>query len=626
MRLPLAMEYGKLLKLIEERKRLGEDIEAQIEQAAIIFIDLSGSTQYKYRKGIVIGVEKVLNFNLEASKIIRNKFKNLKDEAVYYEICKYIGDEVMVYVKGKDALKSAVSTAIDIQNYFKDINKMKNDELEKFKVKIGIDFGEVLFAQFNKFLPRDPYGLIVDRAARIISLAKPYQILISEDAGKMLNGGFELSIVNYKEFKGINKRVGVQEVIWDGKPFGIAIEEPSTISIIDSSPATVQNFIEERNLIEESDRIDLCLYSAETFMRNYANHLQDPNLSGKIFRILIKTRDKYKDHHIISSIKDIDDIININPHNTFCVRFYDQEPLLRSYIFYKHNQKKDGLLGIYRYVPGRRVPFVGAEDNILIHTKGESEFEKNLTALYESRFQYMWERFSTPRAIIFDLDGVLIDSMPFYYVAWKSAFSELNIDITEEEIYQREGQKRESIACEIFKKYAKKDPDTHTIKLIVKRKEEEFNSIFEVRPIPGAIKLLNDLKAKKIKLGLVTGSIKPEERLKTHCEFLKLFDTIITGNDTKKGKPYPDPYQKAIKDLNISEENAYAIENSPLGVKSAVSAGITCFAVKTSTFISSEVLLNAGASIVYDDFDKLRKHLIWADINMHLHDFIKIFL
>ena len=219
------------MSLISDVKGL-EQIENKIyeesEEAAIIFIDMTGSTTYKDKRGIVSGVAKVIKFNLDVTKIIKEKGEEFKQkgEIEEYEICKYIGDAVMAYFKGKDSSKVAVEIAIGIDNHFKDVNSKISDEFEKYKPKIGIDVGRVLFAEYYKNLPLDPQGLIVDRAARIVSLAKPCQILISEeaknDAGDKVD--VEFSEKEKKKFHGIEEKTIVREVIWDEEIGELGIE------------------------------------------------------------------------------------------------------------------------------------------------------------------------------------------------------------------------------------------------------------------------------------------------------------------------------------------------------------------------------------------------------------------
>ena len=208
-----------LMSVLEDLKQGRRELKGFVEIAAIIFIDMTGSTTYKDERGNESGVMKVVDFNLDVTKIIKEKGEEFKQkgEIEEYEICKYIGDAVMAYFKGKSSSKVAVEIAIGIENHFKDVNSEISDEFEKYKAKIGIDFGEVLFVHYYENSPLDPHGLIVDRAARIVSLAKPCQILISEeaknDAGDKVD--VEFSEKEKKKFHGIKEKTIVREVVWD---------------------------------------------------------------------------------------------------------------------------------------------------------------------------------------------------------------------------------------------------------------------------------------------------------------------------------------------------------------------------------------------------------------------------
>lgn len=621
-----------LLNTLQKIQKARKELEGLIEDATIIFVDLAESTYYKDERGIEEGVEKVVNFNLDVSQIIKESGEEYKQkgEIERYEISKYIGDEVMAYFKGQNGSKIAVEIAMRIQRHFKELNLEIKNELEKYKPKIGIDFGEVLFAQYYKNSPLDPHGLTVDRAARIVSLAKPFQILISDDVKKLLGSKFKTQIgaTENRKFKGIKKDVKVHEVIWDEKlgKLGIRFEITPSVSMISADEPTVFRFIEDNLLLEQSKQIDLILYTYETL----ASALRSKLLNSKVpivQKILIRNplKDPKKKANIQSSIGIMSEVMSKNPKISFNVRFYDNEPLLRSYIFHKQNNEKEGLFGLYRYDASHDMKFVGAEYNQLIYAGGGSFFEKHLLDIFQSRFDYDWGKLTVQKAVIFDLDGLLIDSMPFYYMAWSESFKRVDVNIRKEEIYMREGEKKEVTAREVYKQYKKEEPTPDLIEIIIKTMNEFFSQKSKVRILPQVPELLTYLKSKKVKLGLVTGSTSLVEKFQHHKEFINLFDAIVAGEDTINGKPMADPYNKAIEKLGVSKENCYVVENAPLGIKSAVAAGLTCFAVKGESPLSEKILKDAGACFVYKDLTELRKHLAWVDTNMHMKDFINTF-
>ena len=85
-----------------------------------------------------------------------------------------------------------------------------------------------------------------------------------------------------------------------------------------------------------------------------------------------------------------------------------------------------------------------------------------------------------------------------------------------------------------------------------------------------------------------------------------IFEIIVAGEMVNKGKPDPEPYLKAVDELNAAKENCIVIENAPAGIASAKSAGLTCFAVQTS--LSEEYLQDADK--VFKDIDGISKYLL----------------
>lgn len=400
------MEIGSkdVSELYKQSDKLTELIEKEGELVTIIFIDLTGSTAYKDKKGLIPGVGKVLYFNQKVSEIInRLGKKHLKEKRIQsFSICKYIGDEVMAYFKGDNSSIVALQIAQEIELFFRHATMNDDDAFEWFLPKIGVDFGKVLFIKYNKTLPLDPHGLIVDRAARITSLAKPCQILVSEDVKNNLKGinlgkfNLRLSSVTTRKLKGIGNDTKIYEVIWSHLgEFGIKPEEEPLIFISSADEPTVYNFIKKNNLIAQSQRIDLFLYTYETLAASLREDLESSK-NPLTLRVLIRNPEKdiEKEPLISSSIMTMKEVITNNPQINFQVRFYDEEPLLRSYIFHKANSESEGLLGLYRYDPTRLFKFIGAENNQLIHAQNRSNFEKQLLEIYQSRFDFAWEKYS----------------------------------------------------------------------------------------------------------------------------------------------------------------------------------------------------------------------------------------
>ena len=214
-------------------------------------------------------------------------------------------------------------------------------------------------------------------------------------------------------------------------------------------------------------------------------------------------------------------------------------------------------------------------------------------------------RIENSKAVIFDLDGVLIDGMPFHWQAWARAFDSFGIQIKKEEIYLREGEKRQVTVNELYKKYTGREPEPALAEAIIKEKDSVYKTIFTVQFIPGALELLSSLEQRGVKAGLVTGSTSLAEMFRHHPKFLAFFDTVIDGDATPRGKPSPDPYLAAVEGLNLPADECCVIENAPLGIRSAVAAKLTCYGVRGPSPLSPETLKAAGAHFTFESLTKL---------------------
>ncbi len=185
---------------------------------------------------------------------------------------------------------------------------------------------------------------------------------------------------------------------------------------------------------------------------------------------------------------------------------------------------------------------------------------------------------------LFDMDGVILDSMPYHVKAWKDAFKDKGLKVDEKFFYLYEGAIEPEVACRLFGQNGADLSlnDFFQIHQLQKRYFlERYSS--RVKPFDGAAELIEWLKTNGTKTALVTSS--HEEILEAVLpEHLKtLFDYIVTGNSIKRRKPHPDPYLAGIKGIGaIPRNGSVAIENAPAGIESAKRAGLHCIAITTT--------------------------------------------
>jgi beta-phosphoglucomutase len=190
------------------------------------------------------------------------------------------------------------------------------------------------------------------------------------------------------------------------------------------------------------------------------------------------------------------------------------------------------------------------------------------------------------KGIIFDMDGVLIDAMPFHAEAMKSAIKEeTNYEIDKKIVYQLEGMPSDNLVKEIFKKYnINKELDQGLIEKISERKKQLFKEIEDTHLIEGVRDLIEVLNECKCLKAIVTGAAKKEIELTIDKMIgLKNFDVVVSGEDVDVGKPNSAPFVVALQKMNIKPSECLVVENAPLGVEAAHRAGIRCILTLNNT-------------------------------------------
>jgi HAD superfamily hydrolase (TIGR01509 family) len=204
------------------------------------------------------------------------------------------------------------------------------------------------------------------------------------------------------------------------------------------------------------------------------------------------------------------------------------------------------------------------------------------------------------RAILFDMDGVLFDSMKNHAEAWVRAMKENNLIMSREDVYMNEGRTGEGTIDIFAREQWGREATDEEKEYIYKVKSDIFNTLPHVEPIDGALELLQAVKGMGIERVIVTGSGQKSllERLEKNFPGIFKAELMVTAFDVKHGKPHPEPYLMGLEKAGISAEEAVVVENAPLGVQAAKAAGIFTIAVNTGP-LPDKVLYDAGADIVF---------------------------
>lgn len=217
------------------------------------------------------------------------------------------------------------------------------------------------------------------------------------------------------------------------------------------------------------------------------------------------------------------------------------------------------------------------------------------------------------KAVLFDMDGVLFDSMSIHASAWTQTILELGLNFTEEDAYLHEGRTGDGTINLIFKRELGREATSEEIDRIYKRK----SSLFEAHPdapiMPGALELLEQVRDNFIKRILVTGSGQKALLTKMNGSFPGHFtpSRMVTAYDVTKGKPDPEPYFLGLGKARVKACNAVVVENAPLGVEAAKAAGIFTIAVNTGK-LSDHYLTDAGADLLFHGMPELND--AWSEL------------
>ena len=178
------------------------------------------------------------------------------------------------------------------------------------------------------------------------------------------------------------------------------------------------------------------------------------------------------------------------------------------------------------------------------------------------------------RAVLWDMDGVLVDTAPFHYRAWRELFAGLGKDLTDKEFRRTFGLRNDDIL-----RVNLGDMPRERLRKLGRRKEELFREAIRgrVQPLPGAVALVRRLRASGVDTAVVSSA--PRQNVETLLDALGLgdaFDTLVAEEDAERGKPDPQGYLLAAERLGERPEDCVVIEDALGGVEAAKRAGMRC--------------------------------------------------
>lgn len=186
------------------------------------------------------------------------------------------------------------------------------------------------------------------------------------------------------------------------------------------------------------------------------------------------------------------------------------------------------------------------------------------------------------RAVIFDLDGVLVDSMPSHSLSWVRAFRIVaGIQVDRRVLYVLEGMRGAELVEKIL---AEHEVDRSLADSVIAEKDRIFKGLRRPRPFEGVGEMIQELECAK---AVVSGSSRHDvDSFLDEIASRENFDAVVTADDTFRGKPDPLAFTTALTKLRLEPSQAVVVENAPLGAKAANNACIPCYVVMNSTPLS----------------------------------------
>ena len=222
-----------------------------------------------------------------------------------------------------------------------------------------------------------------------------------------------------------------------------------------------------------------------------------------------------------------------------------------------------------------------------------------------------------PKAVLFDMDGVLYDSMPNHAIAWQESMRSFGIDMTEHDAYATEGARgidtiRQMVSIQQGRTISEQEAQT-----MYDEKTRRFHLLPQPPVMAGIPELMQQIKANGLTIGVVTGSGQRPLINRLVNDFGDYLDEqhIVTAYDVKRGKPHPDPYLKGLQKAGaLKPWEALVVENAPLGVRAGAAADIFTIAVNTGP-LPMTALSTAGANLCFErmtDFSAAWKQVMAA--------------
>ena len=211
----------------------------------------------------------------------------------------------------------------------------------------------------------------------------------------------------------------------------------------------------------------------------------------------------------------------------------------------------------------------------------------------------------SPKAVLWDLDGTLVDSEAFHWRSWRDTVRAEGIELTYEQFLASFGQRNDRI----LPVWLGADADAGRVRRIGDEKEAEYRRLAETHgltPLPGAREWLSALKAAGWKQAIASSAPRANVEMMLRVAGLgDCFDAVVSADDVTIGKPDPQVFLKAAEKVHVPPSRCIVVEDAAAGVEAARRAGMRCIGVKRNARLDADLFVTSLADLPPDAFDRL---------------------
>jgi HAD superfamily hydrolase (TIGR01509 family) len=209
------------------------------------------------------------------------------------------------------------------------------------------------------------------------------------------------------------------------------------------------------------------------------------------------------------------------------------------------------------------------------------------------------------RAVLWDLDGTLVDSEDFHWQSWQHALGLDGVSVTFDQFRATFGQRNDRI----LRGWLGPDAPVDRIERIADAKEAEYRRLADVHgltPLPGAREWLERLRAEGWRQAIASSA--PRQNVDVMLRALHLesfFDTIVSSEDVTRGKPDPQVFLTAAKRLDAAPSQSVVVEDAAAGIEAARRAGMRSIGVSRTTTLDADIFVRSLSDLPDDAFERL---------------------